>query len=263
MVFISAVFGILAFFFVIVGLLFSKGKGGFLLAGWNTMSKEKKAQYDEKALLRFLSNFMFLLAVFWAAAGLLYLMGHYGAGTVLSLVSMVPLLFAVFYVNKSKRFRREDDAPAYDPNDPKELKKRKIRAILMLVILLGTIIPVGWLMWEGQRPVSVNVRADSLVIRGLYGTTLDFDRIADVERLTQPMSFIGAGRRRAGHATSNSWRGNFAEGQMHIQNPNEGPTIRITPIGDRPIFISKSNPNDTEALFIEIYDAWQEWSQGR
>ena len=32
--------------FVGLGVLFSKGKGAFLIAGYNTMSKEKKARYD-------------------------------------------------------------------------------------------------------------------------------------------------------------------------------------------------------------------------
>ena len=51
--------------FVGLGVLFSKGKGAFLIAGYNTMSKEKKARYDKNALCRFMGKFMFALAACW------------------------------------------------------------------------------------------------------------------------------------------------------------------------------------------------------
>ena len=40
--------------FVGLGVLFSKGKGAFLIAGYNTASRSEKENYDEKALCRFM-----------------------------------------------------------------------------------------------------------------------------------------------------------------------------------------------------------------
>ncbi len=51
--------------FVGLGVLFSKGKGAFLIAGYNTMSKEKKARYDKNALCRFMGSSCSL----WRPAG--------------------------------------------------------------------------------------------------------------------------------------------------------------------------------------------------
>ena len=44
------------------GILFRRGKGGFLIAGWNLMSPEERARYDEKAVFRNMSAMMFSCA---------------------------------------------------------------------------------------------------------------------------------------------------------------------------------------------------------
>lgn len=50
---------------VILGLVFRSGRGAFLIAGYNTMSAEEKAQYDKKKLCKVVGNFMFVLAALW------------------------------------------------------------------------------------------------------------------------------------------------------------------------------------------------------
>ena len=45
---------VIAALFVLLGILFSRGKGAFLIAGYNTASAAERARYDEKALCRFM-----------------------------------------------------------------------------------------------------------------------------------------------------------------------------------------------------------------
>ena len=52
--------------FLLLGLVFSQGKGAFLIAGYNTASQAEKAKYDEKALCRCMGKLMFALAGTWA-----------------------------------------------------------------------------------------------------------------------------------------------------------------------------------------------------
>ena len=54
--------GIGILLFLLLGILFFRGKGGFLIAGWNTMSPEERARYDEKAVFRNMSALMFSCA---------------------------------------------------------------------------------------------------------------------------------------------------------------------------------------------------------
>lgn len=58
-----AVHIIVAVSFVILGIVFSRGKGMFLIAGYNTASAAEKAKYDEKKLCRAMSRLMFALDV--------------------------------------------------------------------------------------------------------------------------------------------------------------------------------------------------------
>ncbi len=51
--------------FLLLGLVFSRGKGAFLIAGYNTAPKREKEKYDEQALCRFMGKMMFALAATW------------------------------------------------------------------------------------------------------------------------------------------------------------------------------------------------------
>lgn len=52
--------------FLVLGVVFSSGKGAFLIAGYNTASKAEKEQIDEKKLCNYMAKLMFALAACWA-----------------------------------------------------------------------------------------------------------------------------------------------------------------------------------------------------
>lgn len=54
--------GIMTLVFLALGVIFALGKGAFLIAGYNIMSKEEKARYDEKKMLKNMSIMMFICA---------------------------------------------------------------------------------------------------------------------------------------------------------------------------------------------------------
>ena len=54
--------GIIVGVFIILGIVFLKGKGSFLIAGYNTASKAEKEKTDEKKLCRYMGILMLLLA---------------------------------------------------------------------------------------------------------------------------------------------------------------------------------------------------------
>lgn len=90
--------------FMLLGVLFSRGKGAFLIAGYNTASAAERARYDEKALCRFLGKLMFALAACQALMGLGAAwagMWLYWLGIGLFLASV---LGGVIYANTGGRF---------------------------------------------------------------------------------------------------------------------------------------------------------------
>ena len=95
--------------FVGLGILFSKGKGAFLIAGYNTMSKEKKARYDKNALCRFMGKLMFALAACWVPVALGTALDQgwlYGAGIAAYLLVIGG---GLIYANTGHRFQKKAD----------------------------------------------------------------------------------------------------------------------------------------------------------
>lgn len=98
--------------FLIFAAVLSKGKGAFLIAGYNTKSDREKAQYDETALCKFMSKIMYgisLSILMWALSELL-------DNQVLFVIGMIffigVILFAIIYSNTGDRFKRtHDDEP--------------------------------------------------------------------------------------------------------------------------------------------------------
>lgn len=90
--------------FVLLGVLFSRGKGAFLIAGYNTASAAEKARYDERALGRFMGKLMFALAACQVLMGL----GAAWAGMWLYWLGLgaflVSALGGVIYANTGGRF---------------------------------------------------------------------------------------------------------------------------------------------------------------
>lgn len=56
--------------FLALGVVFSRGKGSSLIAGYNTASPAEKAKYDEKKLCKAMSRLMFVLALCWLVIAL-------------------------------------------------------------------------------------------------------------------------------------------------------------------------------------------------
>lgn len=48
--------------FVVLGIVFITGNGGFLIAGYNVKSEEEKKKYDQKSLTRFMGIVNFVMA---------------------------------------------------------------------------------------------------------------------------------------------------------------------------------------------------------
>ena len=56
------IFGLFTVLFVVLGVVFHFEKGGFLIAGYNTVSTTEKSSYNEKKLYKYMSRMMFLCA---------------------------------------------------------------------------------------------------------------------------------------------------------------------------------------------------------
>ena len=91
---------------IVLGITFFCGKGAFLVAGYNTSSKEEKSHIDEKLLLRFMGKLMFFLASCWVVIAL-------GDGFNMAFLHVIGIvLFVIFiigavvYANTGNHFKK-------------------------------------------------------------------------------------------------------------------------------------------------------------
>ncbi|MCA1065708.1 DUF3784 domain-containing protein [Rossellomorea sp. AcN35-11] len=97
--------GSIAFF--IFAVFLSKGKGAFLIAGYNTLSESEKAAYDERALCKFMGKMMFGFSfslLLWALSEWfdIQLLFIIGLGLFLGLI-----VFILVYTNTGNRFKKK------------------------------------------------------------------------------------------------------------------------------------------------------------
>jgi hypothetical protein len=92
----------------ILGIVFMKGKGAGLIAGYNTASPAKQAEYDVKALCKFVGILMFIVAGCFLFAAIGALMENYDILNVGIAVFFASLVTGVIYANTGRRFKKKD-----------------------------------------------------------------------------------------------------------------------------------------------------------
>lgn len=92
--------------FLLLGILLSMGKGSFLIAGFNTMTKEEKEKYDKLALCKFMGKMMFALAFslvfsFFSHAFDIKFLFYIGI-----ILFIAFIIYMLIYLNTGNRFKK-------------------------------------------------------------------------------------------------------------------------------------------------------------
>jgi len=83
------------------------GKGSFLIAGFNTMLKEEKSNYDVVSLCKFMGKFMFIIAIcitLFVTSDIFAMKILFNIGLTLFWAS---LIFIIIYLNTGNRFKKK------------------------------------------------------------------------------------------------------------------------------------------------------------
>ena len=100
---------ILIVLFVGLGFLFSKGKGEFLLAGYNTMSAAEKEKYDMVAICKFMGKMMYgfsFSVLLWGISALLDSQLYFVIGMIIFVLFLV---WTLVYMNTGNRFKKNSN----------------------------------------------------------------------------------------------------------------------------------------------------------
>jgi len=230
--------------FLVLGLLLLSGRGAFLIAGYNAMSKSQKSLYNEKALCRVVGGIMLGICFSLLLLQLNTMYSIPALGIVGTILLFVFPIGGILYLNFGKRFLSEG-AVAVATNGVNLPSKSRSLITLILVVGFGI-----FFVYSVQEP-TVTIENGELSISGLYGRTLNLSEISDISLLDESMREIGAGRRGNGFGGINIWKGHFAAGLLFVQ-ANSSPTLLIEGEDGPDIYISFRDSEDTMKLFEQL-----------
>ncbi len=173
---------IMAILFLILSLVLLLGRGGFLIAGYNTASPSKKVQYDEKKLCRVTGAGMLFITV------LLFVMAAFGNNMPdwfvgFFLVATMADSIIMMVVANTKCYATNPDGSRVIISDisEKEIRINKLVTKWSLLFTATVFVIVGILLVTGD--IKFHFNEDSFFIEASYygDMTINYDKIENVE----------------------------------------------------------------------------------
>lgn len=206
-------YGVIFFLWLIAVILMS-GKGGFLIAGYNTAPKEQKRKYDEKKLSRIYGIGMLIIAL---CVSLVYAMGEEKAEVlsrvmpVILIVTIIGMILAGSFLCRAPKEENpigevtaQGTKTGSGEVDKDEEKKNFGRFIPMLLIIamLLLILPMLYL---GEVKISYQETGFTVSVSGWKDKEIAYNEIVEIER----MENFSVGSRTGGLGTAKLLAGNF------------------------------------------------------
>ena len=96
----------LAVAFIVLGVVHCTGRGAVLIAGYNTMSPDEKAKWNQKQLCIATGKLMFITAFYMIFIGLLIYFDVFLPLYVSMPIGFLAVIVWIVYINKSPKFRQ-------------------------------------------------------------------------------------------------------------------------------------------------------------
>lgn len=100
------IIGIIMLSLIVLSVVLLMGKGAWLIAGYNTLSKEEKARYDRVALCKFFGKYLLSIALLMPAipvGGIFKI--NWPAAVYIAYV-LISTIFVIVYCNTGNRFKK-------------------------------------------------------------------------------------------------------------------------------------------------------------
>lgn len=102
------IFGMIMLLLIALSVILMLGKGAWLIAGYNTLSNEEKAQYDRVALCKFIGKYLLLIVLLMPAlpVGVIFKMNWLIAVYVAYM--LISTIFVIAYCNTGNHFKNKE-----------------------------------------------------------------------------------------------------------------------------------------------------------
>jgi|SRR5690554_1816220 len=156
----------LGLLFIGIGFIITESNAKYLLAGYNTMSKEEQSQIDIKPLLSYFRKFHLFLGISFIVLGLIftYVFSEAVGG---AFIVIYPCLAYIYFVITSAKYGEGLNSK----------RKNKVAIYILVATLLFVVGSLGY----GVRESKISVAPDAIEIHGTYGEVLRPSEIARIE----------------------------------------------------------------------------------
>ena len=245
------VLGVVILLMLTMAVFLMNGKGSFMIAGYNSMSKREKEKYDQKKLCQFTGLLLIIISVcmiimFIGIYFSINWLTHFGVALI-----VVCSTGGAIFMNKSKRLKNDNKEV---PEDSIHSKAEKNKTILVVAISIVILVGIGVLFYHGTKEPVINIHQNKIEIKGMYGLSVDISEIRNISLIEKSMREIGIGMRINGFGgIGETLKGHFrsentGETLLFVQS-NSVPTIRIERNNGKDIYLSFRNSQVTLDLY--------------
>jgi len=257
---------IIAVPFVVMAIFLLKGKGAFLIAGYNTMNDEKRKTYDEKALCKAAGKLLLIITVLMLLFPLAMELEAMWLFWVAFILVFVVIFGFMIYANTGNRFRKAidpGDEQAAGESNAKMSNGKKLILFVGIVITVLVLISVCVMFYYGDADPVVTVNSDHIQISAMYGLNVNFSEITNILLVDKSMTQLGIGTRTNGYAGfGQALKGNFNSvergRQLLFVYSSSSPTIQISRTSGVDIFISFSDSTKTLQTYNKLAAAFSD-----
>lgn len=235
---------IIGLFFIAIGFAIHVFKWYFLISGYNTMSKAKKANVDTEGLGRLMGIYSYVNGGVFIVMGILQ---AFGFKSVLIPAIAFFIISTVYLLIKAQKY----DGNIYDENGKLRKgagKKLAVPAVIAVVVLIF----VAVLMFFSSQSTKVTFLEEGIQIHGMYGEVYTWESIEAVE-LIRKLPTIEM--RTNGSALGSNLKGHFRTTELGsvklFVNTDKPPYIYLETDDGITIF-NLNNADETQKIFEEI-----------
>jgi heme/copper-type cytochrome/quinol oxidase subunit 2 len=235
---------IMAAIFILIGIAVHGFKWYFLIAGYNTMPKEKKERVNVKALGKLMGIYAYANGIVFFVMGILYALDIK--------ISMAPAfvfmgISTLYLLIKAQKY----DGNLFDEQGKLQKDAGKQLAV-PIVITLVTFLAVGVLLFFAVQPTKISFLDEGLQVHGMYGEIYAWESIEEIE-LSEELPNIEM--RTNGSGFGSHLKGHFRTTEYGVVklfvNANKPPFIYLQSNGKIAIF-NLADAQKTEEAYEEI-----------
>lgn len=238
------IYFIIAFIFILIGVAVHIFKWYFLIAGYNTMSKEQQEKVNIKGLGRLIGIYSYANGIVFLVMGILYAI-DIKPGMIAALVFLAGT--TVYLLIKAQKY----DSNLSDDNG--KLHKGAGKWLVVTFSIMGvTFVAVAILLIFSSQTTKISFLEDGLQIKGMYGETYPWESIDEVA-ISELLPSIEA--RTNGSALGDNLKGNFRTTELGsvklFVDIKKAPFITVKSNGNITIF-NLADAEKTKAAYEEI-----------